>query len=807
MLESVVRDARFAARGLRRSPGFTSAAILTLALGIGATTAVFSVVYGIVLRPLPFPNAERLVQVVQLLPERPGGPPTFRAGLTPGQITEWRATSQTLEEIGYFSPRAAALTGVGTPVRLQGAQVSVSLFRALGVPPLRGRLFVDEDEQPGNEQVVVLSHDTWQARFGASDEIIGQSVSINERMHRVVGVMPKGFGFPSVATAMALNASGEIVDAPEFWMPLVALPRPSGPVAKGGMTLVATYALLRAGVTLEQATAEVNTLMPARVNERLPVELVNVRVEQARAVRPTLLIFQTAVLFVLFIACVNVVNLLLARGASRRHELAIRRALGASPLQLARHAIAEGTIVGTAGGVLGCLLAYQSVALFRTLPPFLLPRMSEVRVDGVVLTLAAAVSIGAGLLVGFAAAVRTLRSDAAPGSMAWQPRTSSAGRGQRPSRVLLIAEVAAGVVLLAAAGLLLNSFSRLTSVDRGFDARDVYTFRIGLPGSYQPAARRAFHEQFAEGLRRIPGVTSAGALDFLPGQGSVGFKTVIDGETHSDAVAFNVLGPGVFDTLRIPLRGRDFTERDRTPQPSVAIVNETFARTFFPGAEAIGRRIAFQDWPALDIIGVAVDTRMADVTARHFPAVYLPQMGDTSLPGYVVRASGSVQLAAGIRAEASRIEPNALFFNIVSVEDLLARTVASPKLYSATATGFAVVAVLLAALGLYGVLAYSIGTRTREFGIRITLGATPGAVIGGVMREAAGVVLAGTALGLLGALYLSRFLESLLFGVQRHDPATYAAVAALFLAVATLACYMPARRATRVDPIVALRAE
>jgi predicted permease len=806
MLEPIARDLRFAARGLRRSPAFTGTAVATLALGIGATTAVFSVVYGIVLRPLPFPNADRLVRVVQLLPERPGGSPAIRAGLTPDQITEWRATSRTLGEIGYYSSHAAVLSDASAPVRLVGAQVSVSLFRALGVRPLLGRLFANEDEQPGNEDVVVLGHQIWRTRLGSSEAVIGQTLSLNDRITRVIGVMPEGFGFPSIASAMSVGASGEIANAPEFWMPLMARPRPAGP-ATGGMTLVQTYALLRPGVTVEQATAEANTLMPARVTTRYPVEVVNARVEEAREVRPTLLVFQAAVLFVLFIACVNVVNLLLARTASRRHELAIRRALGASPAEIVRYGVAEGVIVGAAGGALGSLFAWQIVASFRALPPFLLPRMADVRVDGVVLALAIALSIGAGLLVGVAAALRSLRDEAGAGSMTWHSRTVSAGRAQRPSRALLAAEVAAGLVLLAGAGLLLNSFARLTSVDRGFDPEGVFTFRVSLPASYQPTAWRAFHDAFAETLRQLPGVAAIGASDYLPGRGSIGFKTIVDDQSHAGSVAFTLLAPGVFETLRIPLRGRDFNARDRLAQPAVAIVNETFARKFFPGPDPLGRRIGFQNWPSLEIVGVAGDTRMADVTDTLYPAIYLPQFGSYAAALYVVRVTGRRDVSGEIRAAAARIDTNAVLFNATTMETLLARTVASPKLYSATAGGFAIVAVALAALGLYGVLAYSIGTRTREFGIRITLGATPRSLVGGVMRDAAWAVLPGLAAGLAGALYLSRYLESLLFGIQPRDPGTFAGVALLFLLIAALACYMPARRATRVDPVVALRAE
>jgi predicted permease len=802
MLESIARELRFAARSLRRSSGFSAAAILTLALGIGATAAVFSVLYGILFRPLPFPNADRLVRVVQLLPERPGEPPTFRTGLTRDQITEWSATSRSLAQIGSYSPQAAVLTGSGPPVRLLGAQVSVELFRALGVAPLRGRLFADEEEQPGNERVIVLGQEVWRTRFGSSETVVGRTLSINDRTWRVVGVMPEGFGFPSIASSASLSASGEFADAPEFWMPMVARARPAGP-ATGGMTTVRTYALLQPGISLAEATAEVNTLMPARVGTRYPVELANARVEESREIRPTLVLFQGAVLFVLFIACVNVVNLLLARTASRRHELTIRRALGASPGQIVRYSVAEGLIIGMAGGALGSLLAWQIVTAFRALPPFLLPRMAEVRVDGVVLALAATMSIGAGLLVGLAAAVRTLRGEGKESSMAWHARTMSAGRGQRPSRALLIAEVAAGVMLLAGAGLLLNSVVRLISVERGFTPEDVYTFNVSLPPSYQPDAHQAFHDGFAEAVKGLPGVVSAGGSDYLPGRGAVTTDFAVERQSQPGAVAYTRMGPGVFETLRIPLRGRDFTAADRLPEPLVAVVNETFARKFFPNGDPIGQHFRLHKW-TLEIVGVAGDTRMEDVRDTTRPTIYLPQ----SAPGlYFVRMANGVDATAEIRAAAGRIDPNAVLFNATTMEKLLARTVASPKLYSATAAGFAIVAVALAAIGLYGVLAYSIGTRTRELGIRITLGATSGSLIAGVLRDAAWSVVPGIIAGLLGALYLSRFLETLLYGIRPHDPATFAAVGGLFLLVSAIACYMPARRAANVDPVVALRAD
>jgi predicted permease len=812
MIAASLSEIRLAARALRRSPGFAAAAVLTLALGIGATTAVFSVVYGVLIRPLPFPNADRLVRIVQLLPRRSADAEPGRSGLSSDQVAEWRATSRTLTAIGNSFPLSVALTGVPTPVRLNGATVSVPLFRAISVAPFKGRIFVDADEQRGNEQVVILAYRVWVARFGAADDALGRSIMLNGRPYRVIGVMPEGFGFPSVAfPSMSLASNGELSAEPEFWMPIVARPRPAAP-ASGGVSLAQeTLALLRPGVTVPEATAEANTLMQARAGQRWAVELTSPILEEARSVRPVLGTFQAAVMFVLFIACANVINLLLARLSNHRHELAVRMALGASRLQLARHAIAESLLIGIAGGGLGCLFAYMTVALFRSLPPYLLPRMAEVRVDLVVLLLASAVSILAGLIVGLVAALRTLRGGAA-GWIPWQSRTTSASRLQRPSRVLVVAETAAGIVLLAGAGLLLTSFARLTSVDRGFETADVHTFRVSLPQTryQQPAAQYAFHDELASQLRRLPGVTAVGTGTSMPGRWGIGFTLEVEGRPVNANVWYNHFTPGFFETLGIPLRGRDFSVADRAQSPSVAVVNETFARRFFPDADPIGRRIRFQDWRGLEIIGVAGDTRTEALDASVNPEIYLPQDLETAAfgsPTYVLRTGNSHNLEAAVRAAAARLEPDAVVFDAMTMDAFLARTVTNPKVYGWTAAGFAAVAVILAALGLYGVLAYSIGTRTREFGIRMALGAATRAVVGTVMKDALGMVALGIVLGTAGALYLSRFLETLLFGIEPHDPSTFTLVAVLFVAVAIVACYFPARRATRVDPVVALRAE
>jgi putative ABC transport system permease protein len=799
MTEALLRDLRFAARGLARTPSFTAAAVLTLAIGIGATTAVFSVVYGVLLRPLPFPTADRLVQVIQFLPG-PGGSWLGRAGLTPDQIAEWRATSRTLSEIGSYSHSALSLTGVSVPVRLNGASISVPLFRALGVAPLKGRALAADDETAGNEQVVLLSHSLWMGRFGGSDEILERPLILGGKPYRVIGVMPRNFGFPSLARpGMSLNANGELSDAPEFWIPMVKQARPAGP-ATGGMTLVPTFALLASGITLPQATAEVNSLMQARVQDRFQVELASARDEQGREVRRVLLIFQAAVLFVLFIACANVTNLLLARGASRRRELAVRLAIGASRVQIARFALAESTIIGAAGGAAGCLLAFQAVALVRALPPYVLPRLAEIQVDSLVLALACAVAIGSGLLVGLWTVVRMLRG----GSLA-------SGRPHRPSQILVVAETAAGVLLLAGAALLLGSFVRLAQIDRGFDPDGVFTFRVSSPPRLQaPAAQHAFHDGLAAAITGVPGVESVGAVERALGSSSIGFTLIVDGDKTRSKVAFQAVTPGVFQTLRVGLRGRDFSPADRTETAASIIVNDSFARHYFRGRDPIGQRIGFQHWASLEIVGVAADIRPTDAAKETSPTIFMPVESSRGLgaPTYLVRTRmPSAALVPSIRDAVARLDGSAVVFDATPLESLLARQVTTPKFYGLTATGFAAVAVLLAALGLYGVLSYSVTARTRELGIRIAIGASPRRVIVLVMRQALAAVFAGVALGLAGAFYSSRFLEALLFGVRPNDPATLAAVAGVFLGVALLAAYVPARRAARVDPIVALRAE
>jgi putative ABC transport system permease protein len=806
----ILRDLRLAFRGLRRSPGFALAAMLTLSLGIGAATTVFSVVYAVLYRPLPFPNADRLVQIVQVLPPRGATGDATRAGLSAAQISEWRATSRTFEEIGGYGVTSAALTGIDVPVRLQGARVSVSLFRALGVKPFAGRLFSPDEEHEGNDRVAILAFTTWREYFGADPGVVTSRVTLNGLPHQVIGIMPEGFGFPSVASPLQVNSRGALDDAPEFWLPQIAAARPDPKVRARGMSLIPTFALIRKGISIDQVTAEANTLMPARPGEQVPVELVTAGSEDTRTIRPVLLLFNAAVAFVLCIAAINVVNLLLARTAHRQQELMVRLALGARPAQLLRAAVAEAVLLAVGGGAIGCGGAFVALAALHRLPPYLLPRIDEVRIDGVVLAFTAMLSVTCGLIIGMTSALQGLRAH-------WSRPKAHAVAGmaaerQRPLRVLVVTEIAAGMVLFAGAALLLTSFARLMSVDPGFDPSRVLSFRVGLPATRfpSPSSQSAAIRAILEGLHATPGVRAASVSDTPLGLGGVGWPIRIDGQEHQEPVAFREVGPGFLTTVGIPLRhGRDVGIRDQgTP---VAVVNEAFARKYLAGENPLGHRVDFQDWaPNLTIVGVFADIRPQRLDRPVDPELYIARAEAASMPAptFFVQTSGSpAALTGNVRAVVRQVDSSLAVYQTAPLAEVIARNHADAKIYSVTASSFAAVALVLAAIGLYGVLAYSVSARTREVGLRMALGASVRHVLVLVLREALVLTTVGVTMGLAGAWFLSRSLQTLLFGVTSHDPATLGAAAALFVLAAMLAAYLPARRATLIDPVVALKTE
>jgi putative ABC transport system permease protein len=815
MMESLLRELRLAIRSLARNPGFTAVGVLTLALGIGATTAVFSVVYGVLFRPLPFPRADQLVQIVQVTGDEPGGEP-HRVGLTPDQFLNLQEHSTTLDAVGVFTPASRTLTGIPIPARLNGASVLPGLFDGLGARALRGRTFRPEDGDAGPGQVVILSYRTWRTHFGGREDIIDSRIMLDDTLRRVVGIMPESFTFPSLAGPyMSRNSAGEIEDAPEFWITGARFERSTGQ----GFTLLRAHALVKPGVGYERALAEVRSLIgPLPDGRVVPVELVNARVEMSRDASRPLAIFQLGMVLVLLIACVNVVNLLLTRAAGRRRELAVRMALGATHGQIVREGLAEAIVLSIAGGTLGCALAYASIAVLRTLPPHVLPRLRDIHVDGVVLGFALGLSIVTGLLVGLFSALRVARASV---SSQLRPQTPYAlaglpGGRLRPSSLLVVAEIAAAVVLLISGGLLVNSFVRLVQMDLGYDPRHVATFQVALPTTRYPTSesRERFSRDIATSLRTLPGVDAVSATDSsVTYYSALGFYPLtIDGKSATTAeteIRYRRVSPDYFRTLRIPVvEGREFRHDDWSPVTTKVIVNQAFARQHFPGSSPIGHHLRWSDYADLEVIGVVADSRErpdADIERAFYLTI------DTGFAGrmtVLMRAdrdpAGLLSAARGVLA---RIDPQLASYDAASLEEVFAHSAASPRLYGFVSLLCAIVALALAAIGLYGVLAYSVGSRTHEFGIRIALGADARAIRWQVLRQGLAITTVGLAIGLAGSYASNRALTSLLFGITPNDMTTFATAATLLTATAIAACLVPSHRATRVDPVVALRAE
>jgi putative ABC transport system permease protein len=816
-MESLVRDFRIAIRGLIRNPGFTAVAVLTLALGIGATTSVFSVVYGVLIRPLPFPAAGRFVEIVQVMPDRDTGG-TFRAGLTPDQFLNLQEHSTLLQGIGIFGGYAPrTLTGIPVPARLSGAIFDAEVFDGLGVQPLLGRTLRREDSEPGTDPVVILSERTWRNYFGRRDDILETRITLNDVPTRVVGIMPESFNFPSLASeTMSRNSAGEIEDAPEFWMPGGRFQRTG---KSNGFTILQAHAVLKPDVSYERALAEVRSLIgPLPDNRVVPVELVNARTEMARQTSRALAIFQLGVMLVLLIACANVANLLLTRAAGRRRELAVRMALGAGRGRMIREGTAEAIVLSIVGGALGCLLAYGLVTALHRLPPHVFPRIHEIHVDGTVLAFAFGLSVLTGLSVGILSALRVARASVISQlrPIVLHASAAAAGIRLRPSNLLVVVEIAAAVVLLTAGGLLVNSFVRLVSVDLGYDPRDVVSLQVSLPKARYgtPEAHERFYRDVSDRLRRLPGVSAAAATNTsLLFFAELGFDPLtIDGTRAATKTEIGVrrVSPDFFRTLRIPLvEGRELRDDDWSPIPTKVIVNQAFARAHFPNTTAIGHRLQWSRWKDLEIIGVVSDTRERR-TGDVQQAFYLPIDASGFLANLVFlmrsdREAGDVVTAA--RSIVAGVDPQVAAYDAASLEEILKHASASPRLYSLVALWCALIALALSAIGLYGVIGYSVGSRTHEFGIRIALGAERQSVRWQVLRQGLVLTTIGLGLGLAGSYLSTQALSSLLFGITPGDLTTFTVAATLLMTTAVIACLVPSSRATRVDPVVALRAE
>jgi putative ABC transport system permease protein len=808
VLGDIWHDLRYGLRALLKNPGFTAVAVIALALGIGANSAIFSVVNTVLLRPLPYADPDRLVMVWE--DDTKHGYP--RDTPAPANFFDWRAQNQVFEGMSATADQSFNLTGVGDPERVDGQAVSANLFSLLGVEPQVGRAFLPEEDQPGEGRVVIMGHALWQRRFGADQGIVGKPVTLNGLSYTVVGVMPPGFQFPGREE--------------ELWVPLALTPQQA---ARRGSHYLRVVARLKPGVTVEQAQAEMNTIA-ARLQQQYPdanaevgAAVVSLHEQVVGDIKPALLVLLGAVGLVLLIACANVANLLLARAASRQKETALRIALGASRWRLVRQFLTESVLLAALGGVVGLLLSVWGVSVLKSFIPENVSQVKAVAVDARVLAFTVLVSLLTGLLFGLAPATQASNFDLNETLKEGGRDSSSGGRGKRLRGLLVVAEVAVSLVLLIGAGLLINSFLRLRSVDPGFRTDHLLTMRVVLPQQKYPdqARRSAFYDELIRRVEAVPGVKSAAVTNWIPlvNQGdSVGVSVEgrPDPGPNRPIVATRVVSPHYFQAMGIKLlSGRDFDERtDRADTPAVVVIDETMAKRLWPGEDPLGRRVtpgspdSPDDW--CQVVGVVKDVRQFELTAEPKPQMYmLYAQADFFAPRHLV-VNTSVEpmsLAATVRKTVWDVDRDQPVSNVSTMEEVLSGSIARQRFSTLLLGVFAGVALVLAAVGLYGVMSYSVAQRTREIGLRMALGAQRGDVLRMVVGQGLKLVLVGVAIGLAAAFALTRVMSSLLFGVSATDPATLAAISLLLISVAALASYIPARRATRVDPLIALRYE
>ena len=802
-METLLRDIRYGVRSLSKRPGFTVIALIALALGIGANTAIFSLVNAVLLRPLPFAEPDRLVWVFGNI--RNG---STRASVSPLDFLDYRQQNTTFEEFAasFSVPVPLNLTGNGEPERLTSAAVTGNYFQALGAKAAMGRTFQLENEKPGSDQVAVLSYGLWQKRFGGDPDILKKTITLDGRTCEVLGVMPQDFSFPQSA---------------ELWVPINFDISPGMKQRKAHF--LRPIGKLKAGITIAQAQADTDAVA-RRLEQQYPdtntgwnLRLVSLREQLVGNTKPTLFILFGAVGFVLLIACANVANLLLIRAAARQKEIALRTALGAGRFRIVRQMITESVLLALAGGALGTLLAIWGVELLVTLSAGSIPATAQVRIDATVLSFTLLISLLTGVLFGLAPALRTMRLNLSE-SLKEGGRTPGEGSQRNRIRsVLVVLESAVAVVLLIGAGLLIRSLIQLQNIRPGFDAHNVLTMRVDLPREKYATPEKAanFFSQLESRLGGLPGVESVGLVSELPLSGQPndmpytveGHPPVSIDQAFDDD--FRRVNLQYFSALRIPLlRGRNFTEQEVRQSAKVVIISDLLARQVFPNEEPIGKRLIMSmgNQP-FEIIGIVGDIRHRALESQPAAAMYLPTY-ETPWMNIVLRTKGQpASLAAAVRKEVQGIDPDQPVADVKTMEQWLETAVAAPRYRTALLGLFALVALVLAATGIYGVMSYSVVQRTHEIGVRMALGARQLDVLKLVVRQGMTLVVLGVALGLCGAFALTRVMSTLLFGVTAKDPVTFVAVAALLTLVAFVACYLPARRATRVDPLVALRYE
>jgi len=811
-METLIRDIRYAARGLLKQPVFTAIVLLTLGLGIGASTAIFSVVNSVLLRNLPYRQPDRIVAIQELSEKG------TRVQVTSANFLDWRAQNTVFEHLAAIRVTTSNLALADYAERIDIAQTSANFFEVFGVTPTYGRFFIPTDEQAGHEPVVMLSDGLWRSRFGSDPGLVGKPIKLDGRNYTVIGIAPPRFQYP---------------DKTEAWLPpLKLVPElfPDQDVTQTrGMGYLAAVGLLKPGVSLPQAAAEMETIT-SRLRQQYP-ESNNNRFNKVVSLHRHLVghtdtmlwLLLGAVTFVLLIACANVANLLLANAASRQKEIAIRTALGASRFRVVRQLFTESALLALAGGAVGLLLSVWGVPLITKLLPREFPRLDEIQIDWRVLGFTLAASVLTGLLFGLAPVFHLTRFGVHD---AMKESSHGAGGSVHRSRLrhaLIVAEVALSVVLLAGAGLLFRSFLQLQSVNAGFTPEQVLTARLSPSGEKfkTDSDYIKYYENVLARIGALPGVREAGVINTLPLQKGPTFRFRVEGRAPLPIdkwppANYRSVSPNYFHVLNIPvLQGRPFTDRDNEQAPTVLLVNQSIAEKYFPGENVVGKRINFgrtdsnQQPIWREIVGVVADVKNMELKEQPEPEIYFSSLQSPfEAMSIVIRSSvepGS--LAGAVRGAVAEVDKTVPVADIETMDRIVTESVMQPRFNMVLLGLFSAIALVLSAAGIYGVTSYTVTQRTHELGIRLALGAQLGDVLRLILKQGLAVILIGVAIGLAAAFVLTRLLRTLVFGISTNDPLTFIGITLLLSVVALIACYMPARRATKVDPLVALRYE
>jgi putative ABC transport system permease protein len=808
-MDSLLRDLKFSARSLLKHPGFTAVAVLTLAIGIGANTTIFSTVDALILHPFSFPNQERLVVVWE--ENRAVG--IRRGSVAPGNFTDWRDQNQVFDELIAIQQKNFDISDGARPERFPGYGVTTGFFDALGVKAVQGRTFLTEESQPGRDQVVVLKHSFWQQHFASDPAIVGKTISLNQKQFTVVGVMSPDFNYP--------------YNSGEMWTPLAFNQEEQKDRGNHSLRVIG---LLKSGVSLSQAQSAMRGI-GQRAQQQFPetnagrdVSVVTLTDDAVRGARTGVPILMGAVVFVLLIACANVANLLLVRAASRSREIAVRLALGSSRARLIRQAFTESALIGLMGGILGLLVSIWSIAaLARGIPEGFskfIPGWNRLGINLTVLAFTFGLSMLAGVVAGLAPVWHSTRTNLNDALKAGGRSDSSGASHNRLKSVLIVSEVALSLVLLIGAGLMVRSFVEMMRADLGIKSQNVLALQVSLPReSYKEDSKKvALYEQLLDRVAALPGVAKVGGVNIVPFSSNDTSSTFqIAGRTpfpqgHEPDASVRIATPAYFESIGTALRrGRLFTEQDDAKSPRVILVNEAFANKFLPGENPIGQRLNFggDEKQTTEIVGVVADVKNDDLDEAPDPTAYLPYLQNVRLNmNLVIRGNQDpTPLATAVRSEVQALDPNLPVSNIKTVGEMISERISPKRLMTYILAVFGLIALLLASVGIYGVMSYAVAQRTQEIGVRMALGAQAGDVLKLVIKNGMTMALIGVAIGLAGAFALTRLLANLLFNVAPTDLVTFAFVTGALIAVALFACFVPARRATKVDPLVALRYE